>query len=456
MAFEMPGELTVSLSVETLASGSPEEMATFGLFSVTANDRLLTAGQDTDSGELRHGPFVAGYPVAEWLVWNWWRIRCEMGRPSNLISRRRWDFAHRISTVGEGFVWPNITLFTDGLQCFLESGPSCESGAPLFRYIGASRRETVPAQELETAIDGFVADIFDKLSDHGIHDTNLHRLWNDLETERRDPEIMLFRRLEAQLGYDPDEADETELCRHLADAKNLGEEALGEIAGDSALRGHRRGRMLSAGEVSDIAQHSGFDADMNDAVAPPDEVDLPRPGNVPAWRVGKSAARNLRHLLDLDGQPIGNVKLSEFAGTTHDAISNTCRKSDAMAFVLDRQGDHARVVLRSKWEAGRRFELARLLGDRVVGRRMNYTGERLFPATRTNSYRQKMQRAFAAEFLSPFAAVEEILDGDYSEEAQNVAAEHFNVSPMTIRMQLVNFGRLDLEDAPDISGRGAE
>ena len=65
MAFEMSGKLTVSLSVENLDSGSPEECATFGIFSVTANDRLLTAGKDTDCGALRHGPFIAGYPLAE-------------------------------------------------------------------------------------------------------------------------------------------------------------------------------------------------------------------------------------------------------------------------------------------------------------------------------------------------------------------------------------------------------
>ena len=92
----------------------------------------------------------------------------------------------------------------------------------------------------------------------------------------------------------------------------------------------------------------------------------------------------------------------------------------------------------------------------LVSRQMNYAGERLLPATRTYSYRQKVQRAFAAEFLSPFASVDEMLSGDYSEDTQNDIAEHFNVSPMTIRTQLVNRDRIDLEDAPDIAGRGAD
>ena len=71
MAQEMSGELTIALSSEESSSGSAEEQATFGLFSITANDRLLTVVEDASHREFRHGPHVSGYPVAEWLLWNW-------------------------------------------------------------------------------------------------------------------------------------------------------------------------------------------------------------------------------------------------------------------------------------------------------------------------------------------------------------------------------------------------
>jgi Zn-dependent peptidase ImmA (M78 family) len=54
-----------------------------------------------------------------------------------------------------------------------------------------------------------------------------------------------------------------------------------------------------------------------------------------------------------------------------------------------------------------------------------------------------MQRAFAAEFLSPFKAVEDMLAGDYSDEKQQDVAEYFEVSPITIRTMLVNRRRID-------------
>ena len=74
------------------------------------------------------------------------------------------------------------------------------------------------------------------------------------------------------------------------------------------------------------------------------------------------------------------------------------------------------------------------------------TSESLLPATRSNTYRQKAQRAFAAEFLAPIRAVEEFLNGDVSEEAQNDAAEYFNVSPITIHWQIVNKPRISGSD----------
>lgn len=71
------------------------------------------------------------------------------------------------------------------------------------------------------------------------------------------------------------------------------------------------------------------------------------------------------------------------------------------------------------------------------------------PATRAYTYRQKVQRSFAAEFLSPFLAVDGMLGYDYSMENQQDVAEYFQVSPLTIRTLLVNHGRLEREDVDD-------
>ncbi len=57
-----------------------------------------------------------------------------------------------------------------------------------------------------------------------------------------------------------------------------------------------------------------------------------------------------------------------------------------------------------------------------------------------------MQRAFAAELLSPFNTVDAMLDGDYSAEAQSDIAAHFGVSDLTIRTLLVNHSRIERDE----------
>lgn len=451
----MPDDVTISLAPEALDSGPPEERATFGLLAVTANDRLLTQGVETGSDIVRHGPYVPGYPLAEWFVWNWWRIRWEFGRPLDVGGASSWDFAHQMLTIGDGYVWPNITILSDGLNSFLHSRQSSNPDAVLFRYLGAERREEVPGLALEEAIDGFVRGVLSRLADSGLHETNLHRLWNDLQIERTDPELSRYRKLEAQLGYDPDDADEEAMRGRLGDAAALGEEAMGELAADATLEDDPLSGMVWSRDISDIAKRRGFDADPDAGLSLSDTAEVPKSGAVEAWRLGELVARKIRFQESLDGARISSERLAQFAGTDPAVISDTGKRSRKISFAVDQSDGRTRISLRSKWVTGRRFELARLIGDRLVFRQLNKSPEHLYPATRSYSYRQKMQRAFAAELLSPFASVDEMLGGDYSEERQREVAAHFKVSPMTIQAQLVNNGRIRLEDAPDIFGRGA-
>ncbi len=59
--------------------------------------------------------------------------------------------------------------------------------------------------------------------------------------------------------------------------------------------------------------------------------------------------------------------------------------------------------------------------------------------------RQKLQRAFAGEFLCPFAKLSEVLDGDFSDDAIQDAARDFNVSVLTVQTLLANHGLIGRE-----------
>jgi hypothetical protein len=142
-----------------------------------------------------------------------------------------------------------------------------------------------------------------------------------------------------------------------------------------------------------------------------------------------------------DGERVDNSKLSQMAGVQSAVLTTAPSEGAALSFALDDSDTASRVVLRSKWEAGRRFDLASILGDRITA-----PDNRLFPATRAYTYRQKLQRSFAPEFLCSFEALDALLSGDYSEDAQRDAAEHFQLSELMVSTILVNYGRVDRSD----------
>ena len=162
---------------------------------------------------------------------------------------------------------------------------------------------------------------------------------------------------------------------------------------------------------------------------------------ISAWNLGALMATSVRRDAGMIDGPIDDAKLLQLMGVENGALHEEATES-RIAFVLDQDGNSRRFVFRSKWRTGRRFELARLLGDHLL----TDENDRLYPATRARTYRQKAQRSFAAEFLSPFNEIEHALGDDLSDEAQQEIAEHFEVSPLVVRTLLVNHGRLDPAD----------
>lgn len=438
----MQDQLKFSIRHEALDEGSPEEKAAFGMLKIAVYGNPLAMGRDAHTNRFRNGPLVSGYHLAKWLVWNWWRLRWEL-RPESPCPD--WSLAHCMASIGEGYVWPNVTIFSDGFRTALVSKPSRDPDATPFRYVGA-QPFVVSAEVFESAVDVFVRRVVENIRKTPLTETNLQILWRRLAAERENPERLRFRRVEALFGYDPDDADAREVVRYLDDAKQLGEDALVEVAADTAEREKENTHLntMGADYFMDMAQQQGFDARVGDTVTLDAVAGIPTWGETAAWRVGEAVARVIRRQERLGAEPICNSRLAELAGTSPDAIADQSRRSDAISFVLGQGNGAARVALRSKWETGRRFDLARLVGDRLFA-----NGDQLLPATRAYSYRQKMQRAFATELLSPFTAVDDMLNGDYSEEMQLEAAERFNVSPMTVQSLLTNKERIAGDSALD-------
>lgn len=433
----MTAPLKFSADWELLASGAQEERACFAALGICAEDVWLTEAEDQLVNTVRQKVHLSAYRLAEWFASNWWRLRWE---PRN--DSESWALAHRIATVGGGYIWPNVTIFSDGERIVLLSDQTRRVANEPLRYLN-DFAGILRASEFESAIDLFIELVRARLYAEGVVRTNLEIVWEDVLKERQDPLSQAWRRFEALVGLDPDEGDSSVIEGLIRDSDLLGRAAMNEVAATSS----KLGRVVTAEELDVTAKKAGYGASPGDAVKLADQRALPTHGAVAAWRRGAMAAKFLREQERLHFEPIGDAKLAELAGVEGKALSNDQPKAGAaLSFALDDSVASGSVVFRPKWKNGRRFDLARLLGDRVMA---PSGSERLFPVTRTSTYRQKEQRAFAAELLSPFEALEDFLAGDFSEEKQHEAAEFFQVSDRQVRTMLVNYGRIDRGDLFD-------
>ncbi len=429
----MPDGLTMSLAPEHLEEGTPEERAAFGLFAIQANGTSLTEGFDYYINGLRPGPLVSGYHAAEWFAWNWWRLMHEPYRSAS----PQWGLAHRLPAIGAGYVWPNIEIRSDGQRAVLLSRPSTRADAKPFRFLGASPwLGAVTA--LEAAVDAFMSQVLGRLEPLDDPPTELTGLWAELLMERRTPEVARRRRLEALMGRDPGDVDDALLDRLIAESSDVGPSAMDELAASAP-----EGEPLKAWQLREMSIASRLVSDRRDAVRlPPTALRAIRSEAV-AWRQGKRAADELRRKEGLAQGPIGTNRLLSLLGAAGDV--DDASQGDRLSFMMTRSGTASGIVFRSRWPTSRRFDLARLLGDLVLFGRDAV----LLPATQAYTFRQKAQRSFAAEFLSPFEAVSDMLDDDLGWDRIEDAAQHFNVSPLVIETLLMNHGRLNRDLTAD-------
>lgn len=433
----MPDRLTFTPEWMELEDGSPEERAAFGAIEIRVDGKCLTEGLNEITTAVERAPFVSGFHLAQWLAWNWWRLRWE---PRPDFPDIDWEMAHKITSVGEGYDWPHITIWSDGKQTHLSCRLNSNNPDASYRYI-VHHDASIPSEGFEEGSREFIGSVCERMSRQDVPESNLHILWNELREEWGDPELSRHRKLEALLGMESQEADPDTIKFLIAEGSKLGEEAIEELAVARIVAG----RPEIAQKLEELAQSQGFEVSPSDGLRLSQSIDPESGSNVEAWEVGESLAQAARRDASLGNSPISDGELCDLAAVESEVLQKNSggrtKLHRAMGFILG--GDTPKIVLRPGNKNGRRFQLARLLGDQLA----DQAKERLRPSTDTHTYRQKVQRAFAAELLSPFEEVEQMLGNSYSnKEKQERVAEHFQVSPWTIENQLANKGLINKED----------
>ncbi len=398
------------------------------MLKIVLGNQVVTRNESVWLEKIRDEAYLSAYPLALWFATHWWRLRWEPLPEAANAPPRGWRMAHEMVSAGHGYVWPRMVFSSDGeiLQAWSRDTTVDQQSA--VRYLTNSY-SVIDAEAFERTVDAFVLDVLKRLDATGIHQTDLHQAWAALSEERGDEKLSSQCRLEALLGFDVGECPaelRERLDRLIPEA---GAAAAEEVAPICALSNPLA--VLEA--LSSAAQH----ARLRGRFTLPKLLTEPVVNPQPSWQRGARLARRLRAEMGLAAVPVADATLCGLVGLTQQQVDAEEKSRLPLGLAIQSKGnDQARFLLRKSPEnkPGRRFELARMVGDSLIAD----ATDSWLPVTDAKTARQKIQRAFAAEFLCPIDLLKERLDGDYSSDARDSAARHFAVADQLIKTQLVN------------------
>jgi hypothetical protein len=210
----------------------------------TVFTRLLRHGANAPEDHLKAPPGQ----LAFWLVDNWWRLVSECVPPFG--STAEWRLAHDLSGIG-GYAWPRLAIWGEGNRIGLSSSSDPTGVVGPVRYL-TDALVYVAATAFEAETDRFLNLVADERSGFASDWAALRAQIDALAAERVDPEISAWRRLEAQLGYDVDQAPDGLMNALHRFEQEYGAGAVAEAA--LAVQGDRAATVLEA-EIADANRH---------------------------------------------------------------------------------------------------------------------------------------------------------------------------------------------------------
>lgn len=338
--------------------------------------------------------------------------------------------AHELASANQGFVWPTIMFATDGEGIQVWSSPSDQATELPVRYLNGSRFPSfIPKDDFRKEASGFIDAVLNRLRDCGRKNTELATLWKLVCEEHADPKTARLRTFEAMMGYDPEECPQSLLKNMAKLADDVGEASLSELM--SALAMGKEFELRHEREIERFSELQGVEGkpDIPGAVLNHAE------GASAPWMLAVQDAKSIRDYLGWGLEPVLNEQLFEALGISARAIEvYTPENTSRVLVAIPTSHRKIRFMPRKRHPTARRFEYARLLADCMFQRH----GDGWFVSSDLGTYRQKYQRAFAAELLCPIEGVKSFMQGDYSQSAIDDVAAHFDVSTTTVESLLAS------------------
>lgn len=417
--------------------GDEESRATMGSLRIAAGAEpciLVTEIEDTIGKTLRSHINVPLVSMATWLLMNWWRLRWE-GRPTQPTTD--WRRVHCLSGIGGDDAWPALEFSSDGDFIHLHMEAETRPDVSAIRYLNNVRLE-VPAETFEAAVEQFVNVVETRLAALLPQYRVLSELRSELAEERSSPGVAKVCRWQALAGIDPGDAPDA----WIRAAESLVEEA-GPTAGDEIMSVlPKLGEdPRKAADVIDMMKRSSMAADLSwvGSAAATTGRELP-------WQKGARLAKEMRTRHRLGAGPLTNDTLSDLLSVPVPLPGQPMKSGPfSGGFRNGVRDGRTGIVWTNSRSANQRFFLARMIGAALV----LSPDEHVIPVTDGYSALQKLERAFAQEFLCPWEGLDEFTDEHgVDDETLIEAAEFFQVSEWTVRSTLVNRRKIPRDRLP--------
>lgn len=416
----------------------PELRATWARLRVTVGDEDVTRVEDLVSHGTCGGVYGPLYPVAEWIVTNWWFLLHEVTSPDK-DSSKEYARRHNLAAAAEGFSLPSLTIKPEGQRTVLHWSRRRLPRHDI-QFINENKA-IVDTNQLEAELRSFIQAVVTRLEDEGVHGTLLAEEWqaiNDADDEERAYCAALGR-----LGLDP-YAPESEATGHAV------------ISLAEQLPPHVFDEFMYTADVLELeAQGASLTRFLTEAGAL--ELDLPAlrrlkedtrslaaqaSGQTLPWDQGYVFAQGLRALLNGSATPpvstladLG-ILLSAPPDTWASAVSATNGMSSFLKAAVGAMRTQSPffAIAPDRNETGRVFLLCLALYEYLTTPEPSAA-----VVTNAASEQQKRNRAFAAEFLAPAALLRDNIQKRVigNDDITDLAAL-FGTSEYVIRHQIRN------------------
>ena len=414
----------------------PELATTWAALQITAGEVPVTRVFDAKAKTVRDCIYVPLYPLAEWLATNWWFINHECGSPSkdgDPKFRRR----HALATNREGYAFPALEVIPSGSNTHLSwRRESLQWGRVEFLNAGEI---WIDSHDFKESCANFIDQVIRRLAAMNVESTLLQDEWEAIQAA--DDEEAQFCAAAAGLGWHPYALSDEEQSFVLFCNEKLGAllyEALPAISAGNPSENRRIVDDITRA-IPEAQKSHKVPLQRLRSFASTDGLTVR--ATVSPWKAGYEQARRFRDSLNLQNDPFPTLMdLADALDEDVDLVTNAAqpvgifpRNSIIDGVVTKADDGNPALGLRPLNESQKTFYLCRALSEILT----DPAADALI--TRAYSERQRLNRAFAAEFLAPSAGLRErVANNVADDDAIDELASVFGVSSRVIEHQLVN------------------